>query len=625
MTTRFFTTLLLSASASAFISGPAFAAVGEKQQNTALPVTVNAYRFEYPLDKTGSSVTVLTRDEMQRRGYKQVTEALKSVPGVSVTRNGGTGALSFIRLRGSNPGQVKVLIDGVAVNDPTNTESAFDFGSLTIDTIERIEVLRGPQSALYGSDAMGGVIAITTRGSEGRGRSWEGFAETGSYGTYQGGITHRGAVAGVKYGVSGTQYKTAGFSRARSGQEIDGSRISDLSGDIAIPVTEQFSVDARGHYNRSVADFDPSATTDGPAFSTSDSLQGQTNARLSLFDRAWQQRVTLAAHSVARGTDEPVGFFRHSTFDGTRKQATYQSDVHLRARDVATAGLEWQREEAENRSITGAGVRSTDLDRTNTMRSVFGQYLLGLGDNATLTLGGRHDDHQRFGAYDTWRATGAYTLPWTDTLLRASYGTGFKAPTLFQLYSRFGSATLRPEESRGFDAGFEQPLWNRRITFGSGVFHTEYENLIDFDNATSRYNNIAKAVTKGVESTVTLRAAPDLLFSGNHTYLHAENGTNDRWLPRRPRHSASLAADYDISDAARIGAEWKYTGPSRDSNFNNTITKSYATVDVTGSYDFAPNFGLYGRLENLFDRDYQEVANYQTPGFSAYVGLRARY
>lgn len=627
------TTLFLSLISSTIFSASSLAATSKPidpcdgkvySADGRLCTVITANRFEQKLEAVGSSVTVITSEEMQRRGVRNVADALKRVPGVAMARTGGFGSTTTFRIRGSNPGQVRVMVDGVTVNDPTNTEGFYDFGQVLTSNIDRIEVLRGPQSSLYGADTTGGVINIITK--RGQGNHTSAFAETGSNGTYNTGASHQGIVGDFYYGASAQHYIDQGFSRnAATPNEKDHTRVEDFKANIGANLTDQISFDVSGGASHDVSDFDPSLTVDGPATSKRTSYLGAAETRVKMFDGKLKNTFKLGLSTVDRKSDEPLGFFRFSTFDGKRYQASYQADLALRTRDVASAGVDWQRDVSFTNNTTG-GVTSTGIDKRVDNKAVFGQYVFGVTEDWTLTAAGRHDDHQTFGAANTYRITTAYDVQATDTILRASYGTGFKAPSLFQLFAAgFGTPTLKPEESKGYDVGFEQRFLNDKLMVGVTGFHNDYSNLITFDGGTFTYQNIDKSNIKGVESTISFAATPELLLTANHTYLLSENESTKRSLARRPRHTASIAANYDVSERARIGTEALYVSSQWDRDSGALRVRPHTTFNANGSFDINDNYQIYANLENLFDKDYQEIVGYQAPGFTAFVGVRMEY
>lgn len=587
-------------------------------------VTITPYRTKQPIGNVGSSVTVLTQDELSRRGDISVADALKRVPGFNLSRSGGFGSTSSLRLRGSEPGQVRVLIDGVSVNDPSNITGEFDFSTLLISNISRIEVLRGPQSSLYGSDAIGGVINIITSAKDAP-KGATAFIEHGTYNTTHTGAGYNGGNHEFYYGLHAQHFDTDGFSRVTAGDEADGSNINDVRGSLGGKITEHVSLDVSGGYSDADLDFDPGTTIDGPASQTREQIYGSAEVVIALLEGQLDNTFKVGANRTDRHFDEPLGFNRFSDFEGTRTQVSYQADLKLRTRDVATVGIEWQNDEAKNTNTSSAGVTTVSIDNEISNTALFAQYILGLTNNWTLTAGGRFDDNEIFGEEVTYRFTTAYDIEQTNTTLRGSIGTGFKAPTLFQLYSTFGNTMLQPEESLGYDVGIEQRFIADRLVFNVTFFRNDFENLIQFDLGTFNYLNVAEATTQGVETAVTFAATPMLLLHGSHTYLDAEDEVNNMRLPRRPKHMATLGFDYDVLPEASIGAQWRYVGTQLDNSFNGLENKSYSTVDLTGSYDVNPYATFYTRIENMFDQQHSEVANFTGGGMAAYVGVRGKY
>lgn len=600
-------------------------AATETKTTTAPTVVVTAARLAVPIDQVGSSVTVLDGDELEAKGYRQVADALREVPGLSVVNSGGPGALTNVRLRGSNPGEVKVLIDGVNLNDPSNANGEYDFDSLALQNVDRIEVLRGPQSALYGSDAMGGVINIITKTGEGPAK-FTGRLEGGSYGTHREGAGVSGSYGRAAYSLSAQNQATDGFSRSRRGSERDGMESQSVVGKGNITVTDNASLEVTGGYTKTDTDFDPFGS-DGPAYADKQSFYGKATARVQMLDRVLEHVLGTQVARAEREYNEPLnGFSRFSSFDSTVQGMDYQANLKLRTRDMLSAGVNYERQDAQNVSISPANVITTDLDARDHKLGFYGQYMLGLGKDTTLTLGGRRERHDRFGTDNTYRATAIHNFRSTGTSIHGSYGTAVKVPTLYQLFSFYGNPGLMPEESRGMDLGFDQSVWNDQVNFGVTAFKNYYTNLIDYDFGTNMYGNIAKAKTQGLESTVKVKVTDAIATSLNHTYTYAINEQTKQVLPRRPKHLANLGVDFaPPGKDYKLGALLRYVGAQRDSDFSSAVDKEHLVADVYGDYAINENLDAYARIENLFDNQYQEVDGYNVAGFSVYVGLRATY
>jgi vitamin B12 transporter len=599
-------------------------------QATATPeIVVTANRMATPKDQVGSSVSVITRADIEQSGASQVFDVIKNVPGIAVSRTGGFGAAANVRLRGSNPGQVRVMIDGVFVNDPSGVNTEYDFASLPVGNIERIEILRGPQSALYGSDAMGGVINIITRKGEKGSPQYNGQVEIGSFQTYRqsGGVS--GATDKVNYSLQLQNDQNKGFSRSSLGSEKDGAHDRTVGATFGVKLTSNLKLDVSGNYSNLDTDFDPSARTDGPASTNRKTMLGRTALTLNTFDGAWQHIASLQGARTERENNQPTSSSnRFSAFDGEQYAAEYQTNLKLRERDVATLGAVSEKQQATaNRTTSAGAIVQTLRERDFTTNSLYGQYMFGLGKGTTFTFGGRHDDHSLFGSANTYRLTAAQELNEGNTVMRSSVGTGFKAPTLTQLYGPFGAnPNLNPEESTGYDLGVEQRFLNKKLLLGVTGFYNDYKNLIGY---TSGYVNINKASTQGIESIAEYKISPEWEVRASHTYLLAKDETTTFNLLRRPKHSFLVGTDYTVLGKASIGGDVRYVSQMGDvmnvSPFGTMYIKPFTTVDLRGSYDIDQNLTMYSRIENILDKRYQETNDYTAPGAAVYVGLRARY
>lgn len=600
------------------VAAIALPALAQTTEVAELVVTAN--RLPTDSARVGAAINVIDRAEIERRQQIQALDLLKRLPGVSISRNGGFGSTSTVRLRGSEAGMVKVLIDGVEVNDAAGANNEFDFNSLLTGDIERIEVLKGPQSALYGNDAMGGVINVITRSGSGAPRVTA-LAEAGSYGTFRQQAGVSGAVGDTSFALNGSNLSTDGFSRTIYGSEKDGTDARAVSGKLGIKASDILRFDLTGGWSWLDTEYDPFGA-DGAAAQEKEMWQGRAAADLTLMEGRLSNNLAVSFASTERDFDEPTGWYTQSTFDSRRLALDYQGNLHL-GRDTATFGLSVDEEKAETTNSSAFGFEP-GIDDAITTKSAFFQYLAQVGDNLTLTAGGRIDDHEAFGSKATYRVTGAYALPSTGTILRASYGTAYKAPTLYQLYEpSYGNATLRPEEATGYDAGIEQSLADGKVTLGASVFRNLYEDLIGFS---SRYTNIAKARTQGVELTFQARPLDGLLLAANYTFLDTEDRATGRDLPRRPRNNVNASIDWEVTDDIALGTALRYVGSQRDSSSATAPILDGATVvDLTARWQAFEKVGFFGRVENIADKTYQEVRTYRAPGRSAYAGVQVRF
>lgn len=607
---------------STIIISPTFAAPVRNMPH----IVITATRTPVEKDKVGSAISVITREEIEESGKSQLFDLIKETPGVSFTRNGGAGSTSTVQLRGSNPGQVRVMVDGIFMNDPSGANTEFDFNSLLVNEIKRVEILRGPQSALYGSDAMGGVINIITKRGHGA-PTFTGLVEGGSYQTKRTAAGVSGSEGDFNYSLQAQHFRTQGFSRFYLGTEEDGAKNNSVNGSAGYKINEALQLDVSGNWSHLESDYDAS-TADRANVQKKETRAGRAALTLETFDGIWEHIASVQAAGTKRDFDEPTSVStRFSTFDGRQITGEYQSNVKLRKRDIFTAGLSREMQDANNNATNNVGVTTTNVNSDVTIDSLYGQYMLGLTDTTTITLGGRRDDHSEFGTENTYRVTAAQQVPATNTTLRGSYGTGFKAPTLFQLFHpTFGNPTLQPETSKGYDFGFDQNFMNNHLQISTTAFHNEYENLIEFDFVTSGYLNVSEATTKGIENSITFQATPELSFYTNYTYLLAEDGSSTRDLRRRPKHSFTSGANYRVEDKWGVGVDVNVVSKRPESTTGaRTYVSGYSTVDLHGDVALSEQITAYARLENLFDHNYQEANRYQAAGRSVYMGLKATY
>lgn len=578
-------------------------------------VVISATRIPVPAREVASSVTVIDREQIEQKQKQTVADLLRDVPGVQVTQSGGPGQTARVFIRGAESRHTLVLIDGVEVNDPSDVGNAFEFNYLSTDNIERIEVLRGPQSGIYGADAIGGVINITTRAGKGK-PGVNALAGYGSYGTQRAQLGSSGEVGRVNYSVSASRFKTDGISainKRRGATEDDATDTHTLSANIGTNITDNFSTRFVGRMTDAYAEFDNFDSDSTVSETDSRQWNGRVSGELKLFDGRWTQELGFGGMRLNRDSQTEFGTFE---FNGNRVSANWVHHLQLMDKNTLSLGVEQKRDDFKTDS---------DSSRETILRSAFAEDQIQLMDNLFATLSLRHDDHSRFGGETTWRIAPAYIIAQTGTKLKGTYGTGFKAPSLFQLYSIFGNPDLRPEKSKGYDIGFEQNVYGDLVSFGSTWFHNDIEDLIGF--ALSRYLNVQEAETKGLENFIAWRPLPDFTLTLNHTYLITEDKSTGFELLRRARHSFSVTADAGFWEKGRAQATVRGVGERADVDFNasRTILPGNATVDLNATWALTGNVSLIGKIDNLLDRDYEELYGYGTPGMTVFTGLRVEY
>lgn len=597
------------------------------------PIVVTATRTEQPVAAVGSSVTVITREEIERRQALTMLDLLRTVPGVDVVASGGPGGVTSVFTRGSNSNHTLVLVDGVEASDPSNPTGQFDFANLLVDDIERIEIVRGPQSVLYGSDALGGVIQIITR-RRARGESGLGGGGSlygGHYGTVNGRAQLNYALPQLQAGVTTALTHTDGLSAAsfrRGNPERDAYRNRTFSGYLKSQPTAQTELNASLRHSDARAEIDnfDSRTfvfgddTDSRQFT--EQLLARIEGGLSLLDNRWRQRVGLSYDQYDRNSKNGAApnntNATNRSFNGAKTKLDWQHDLQWLPGQLSTLGLE-----AEQDSATTSGLNDEDVDN----RAVYFQHQAGVpAYGFYTTLGLRYDDIDRFGSKTTWRLAPSWQLPNGSTRLRASAGTGFKAPTLTQLFDNsFGSANpnLKPEQSRGWDVGIEQRGFDDRFNASLTYFNNNIRDLINFDPVTFQNVNIDRVDTKGMELEANARLLSWFGMGASYTRTEATDRATRQQLLRRPEDKAVLNLDFYPDARTQFTLGTRYIGPRRDfdDTFSITTLPPYVVVDALISYQITPQWRLQARAENLEDQRYEEVFGFGTPRRGAYAGV----
>ncbi len=597
------------------------------------------------VDQLGGSVTVLDAQAFDTRQVRQVSDILRDVPGIAVSRAGGVGGLTQVRLRGSEANHVLVLIDGIEVSDPYQGE--FDFTTLIADEAARIEVLRGQQSSLYGSDAIGGVIQyLTLSGAEQPGITAR--LEGGSFGTVSGGARVAGVSGPFDYVLTSSAYHTDGTPNAIGGPRDLSSDQVGASGKLAWSPSEAFKLTGVLRYSWTEAEFNSSEFDSGsPAFGTivdtpgayytARSFFGLLRAELSSLEGRWTNALTGQFADSKRSNYSAFGLDFGDR--GTRYKGSFESALRFegdRINQRITAAVDVEREEFRNTTpfdFAFQGKRHTDNV------GVVGVYDIVLDDR--LALGGsvRHDFNTRFADATTFRVQGSYRFD-TGTRVRAAYGTGVKNPGYFDLYGfsdgrYIGNPNLKPEKSKGWEAGIEQSFAGGKATLGATYFQSKLTNEIftsfpppDFVETPGNRGTLSRQ--RGVEVFASARPIPQLRFDLAYTHLRArEDGAVE---VRRPNDIGSANVTVFGKDerwSATLTA--RYNGEQRDNAFTdpsfvpvNVRLQDYVMVNLAASVKMSDRFEIFGRIENLLDEQYQEIFSYASPGRGAYGGVRLK-
>ena len=596
-------------------------------------IVVTANRQEQDLSEVAQSVTIISTAEIAQRQSIAVTDLLRTVPGVRVSATGGLGTITSVFIRGGNSDHTVALIDGVKINDPSSTAGGYDFGNLVTGNVERIEVVRGSQSVLWGSQAIGGVVNVITRQPT-EDLAADVSAEYGWRDTARAVGNVSGKFGPVSLSVGGNYARTDGFSSVAAGTERDGYRNYGANAKVNVAFTDAISLDLRGWYWNSRTDIDgasfvpPFAPVDSAEFARMRQWIGYAGLNVALFDGRLRNRFAFASTDTNRRLYDPT-FTTAPYFisKGRNERLEYQGIADISDMFTATFGAETEKSRLFN---DGFG-RIREHVRQN---SVYGQLAVTPVTGLTVTGGVRYDDHDTFGSKTTFAANGVFTPNQGATIFRASYSEGFKAPSLYQLLGDFGNDKLVPESSRGWEAGVTQKLVDGRMEFAVTWFQRNTRNLVDFvgcsapftgictNRPNGTYDNVGLARAKGLEATVTLRPTDAFTVQGAYSWVKSTDRTTGLDLARRPNHSVSLLADYQWGFGLSTGATVTSVSGSWSSPGEKRRLEGYVLVDLRAGFPIGEHVEVFGRVENLFDERYQTVADYGTPGRAAYVGAR---
>ncbi len=624
-----------------FFSNPLLASDLPPKKLRNMVVTANL--TSTPETQVGSAITVITAKDIEKQQITYVSDILRTVPGLAVNQSGGGfGTLTQVRIRGAEGNQTLVRLNGIELNDPSGG-SEYNFGNLLAENIERIEIIRGSQSALYGSDAIGGVInIITKRGNQGL--QLKAQIEGGSFGTYKanGGISG-GLEDKIDFAFNATQFESEGISISESGSEKDANRNSTLDGNVNFHMLENWQMGVTGklvHSNTETDGFQGGiGSVDANNETETDQKFGRVFSKLSLFeDSEWLKWDHMIS---ANYSDNKRDNFRNnilnSEFDGRNSKFAYQTNVFIDTSGFAqshhtfTFLLEHEKDAVRVKSSF------SDVDRSIQTSSYVGEYQLDLFDRLFISGGIRADNNDvLFKDTITYRATLSYLHKETDTRLHASYGTGVKNPTLFELFgfsANFqGNPNLQAEESQSFDAGVEQQFLNGRISLDTTYYNNRIENLIT-GSGTSSVNQKGRTHIQGIEVAMRANIIDNLDFTSSYTW-NSNKDANGVSLVRRPKHIASANLNYGFNafgNNGNLNIGVKYNGKQTDFAFDPSFNRSivalddYTLVNVAASYKIYDQVELFARVENLLDENYQEVYSYAAKGIAGYGGIRVSF
>jgi vitamin B12 transporter len=590
---------------------------------TEADIIVSAGRTGRPIETIGSSVSTVSAADLARGQYVFVHEALRALPGAVVAQNGGAGGVAGIRLRGSSAGQTLVVIDGVRANDPAAPQGGFNAANLSAAGIEKIEVLRGPQGLAWGADAIGGVISVTTAAPSGR--AVEALAEGGAYGTARAAFALSAGRQQSSYVRADiTAMTTEGFSRASAGAERDGYRTVSGVVRVGVPLFGALQGEIIGRAQHAVAEIDGFPP---PAFSLADTDEQERTdemgftARLAhrrTGDRGAEGAMTIGFHEVDRANFDGGA----ETFSalGRRLSAGYVIDIAVSRAVSLTAGAEGERQSVDVSDVDKDAYRGGAFFIAEWRAQPFA------GSALTLSAGARRDEFSNFAGAATARVAAAMSFG-DRIVMRASWGEGYRAPTLFELnFSQFGvvpNPDLRPESASGYDFGAE---WrsggdDSGVVLRTTYFDTHVRDLIDFSFARNGYFNLNRSRSRGVETQWDLRVNAFASVGGTYVFLDAKDLSTGAPAPRQPRHRGSAALTIAPIEALNLSAVLIVNGRERDFPTDND---AFARLDLRSAWRLSRTLEIYGRIENATNTDYEDVSGYGETGRAAYAGLRTR-
>ena len=611
----------------------------------AQEVIVTATKVPTPMSQMTSAVEVITEETIQRQKFKTVAEALRLSQGLTVFSNGGPGTDTSVRIRGGSNTQTLVLIDGAIVNSAT--QGYYNFANLTTDNIERIEILRGAQSMLWGSDAMGGVVNIVTKRGTGSPQA-SAFFEYGSFLSIREGGNVAGQKGPVDFSFALSRWDFTGFSAVNyrlGAAERDAFRNWQASSKIGITLPHE------GRLEFAFRWLDSHVNLDNISNPPRDVFGSKTRDRELIYTGTYDQRITnwwSQKITLARDEDQSLflpGTLQRSLITGilsrpfgspneTRtlsNRLEVQENVQVGKPLLLTVGYQFREQQGEN--DTGL---STKIVRSN---AGFAQAQLNLFDRVFATGGIRQDSYNVFGDATTYRLTGGYLHRETNTKVRSSYATGFRAPAINQLFfPNFGNPNLGPERSQSMDVGVDQGLLGDRVRLSLGYFWNHYRDLIvnslndptcaPFSTFLQCPLNVGSATTKGWEAGATVSLVRDRPFiknleiQGQYTNTLTRDLSNALRLPRWPVDQWSALLSYQPIDVLVVTLAARYVGSRFNDIQNRQSQRAFDVWSLAASYDATKRIQLYIRVENLFDEKYEEILNAGTAGRSIYVGMK---
>lgn len=604
-----FTSLIAAALSTAGVSAQTDSAGtqnGEKLQQ--LPeYIISANTYAVPRTEVGSTVNTISREELELGQTTFVLDALRELPGVWLRNNGGPGATSGIATRGLTSTRPVILIDGIEVSNAADG-TMLNPGTLFTNSVERIEFLKGAQSALYGADALAGVINIETR----KVKDGETHTSlTGGFGTFN---THQLSAdlqtqqGAFDFSLSLNQYESDGFSAQAGNSENDSYKNNSLNAKVGYQLTENLNLYTLIYYIETVSDIDSSSTN---AFGLSDSEQLFSNTGATIqISEDWESKISYAFSKSRNYSETNWG---PSDSDGDRHKIDWHNQITLNKRWKLAAGTQYELEDR----------RSDPGDRNE--YSYYADNTFEVNSDLFFTLGGRIDDNSIYGKNETWRSTFSYNLEPINSRLHGSYGTTFQAPTFLQILGKAAwlispNPDLKAESGEAWDFGVESTFANGRVICDITGFGNEITDKIAYTG--SKYINVANYKSHGIESSVSWQADANLLLRANYTYTRAESNGSSALLV--PKNLFNFSANWStLEGKLELRPSIQYVDKRED--FGSTTVKSYTLVNFAGQYAINDQVTVWTRVNNLLNKDYQEINGFNSANFNIMAGLKIEF
>ncbi|MCS5586971.1 MAG: TonB-dependent receptor [Porticoccaceae bacterium] len=597
-------------------------------------ILVSASLIPIAASRSANAITVIDAEQIKNRAALSVSDLLRDVPGLAVSRSGVLGSLTEIRARGAEANHLLVLIDGVEANDPSQGDQ-LNWDTLATDEIERIEVIRGPQSSMRGSDAIAGVVNIVTT-SASQPFTANLYSEAGSWSTTKNGFSvgHKSEKFNIRLGASHLESEGANIilgtgivaDKVGSGNDRDGYRNTGINLKGGFKISEQWSLSFSTRHTDGMTEFDDSFKEYDDLYSLFNSSSSRFQADYKSPDGSWSHKI-----SVAESDFENDNFY-HGASDGSTesKKRNYQyigSSFWEVAEQRISLALERESEEYKQFGGWASGNDANKLVDRNT-HSVALEYRLDPMDSVTLAVSARHDSNDYFDSADTHRFEAIYQ--YSDSVRwRGAWGTAVKNPTFTELYGIYSgfqnNPNLSPEQSQSWELGFDASLLSDRLQMGATFFNAELEDEIgsdcDANWICTPVNIEGLSNREGVELTSSLSVDESLLFTAAYTYTDSTQADVDE--VRRARHIGSINAAWQVQANTKLNLNIQHNGSQSD--VGNKTLDAYTLVNLNANYEASDQLDVYLSLSNLFDKQYQEVAGYQTLGFGANLGLRYQF